>query len=495
MPQFEIPNPDQLVMLQYVYLRSIVSENPTVNLINSVVDRLDTLLFEAAYDTEAARGNEPIHPKTIIKVCLYALHRGRFTTRKMEQDTTYDVGYMFLTGCRTIDHTTFSKFLSRFRREVVDLFSQIVGVCQKEKLMDFKVLATDSVKLRANASYKQQKNVSGLDKTCQRVRAKIEQLIANADRQDDSGCEGNITDAEREKQLWRLEKRDRKLNKAMGILQERLAKATDGKSETEAAELKEKLTVNVTDTDAQIMQQRNGEHNPAFSITTTTDTKSDIITGFQVHLSDNDGQALKPAIEDSHKNTGQYHEYYSADSAHNTIENLEYLEENGLNGLLPDKRTEVVRLGITAKGEYDRSNFRFDSAAKSYICPQQQVLSYTGKLTVNGRSASRYANPQACSQCPMRAQCTKAQCRVLIRDDNEAVRERMRSKLAEEENKTIYKLRAHSAESPYGCIKRNWRFICLLRRGVDKVTMECALLFSLHNILKMDRPRAWCYAT
>jgi hypothetical protein len=113
----------------------------------------------------------------------------------------------------------------------------------------------------------------------------------------------------------------------------------------------------------------------------------------------------------------------------------------------------------------------------------------------NGRSYGRYTNPEACKNCPQRTQCTKAPCRVLLRDDNEIVRERMRDKLEEKDNKELYKLRAHSAESPYGCIKKNWKFINLIRRGQEKVSMECALLFMLHNILKIFMPGKLCYAT
>lgn len=478
MPQFEMPDKEQLLMLQTVYLRSVAPKDSVVYMIDNIVDGLDTSAFEAVYDTECPRGQNPIHPKTLIKVCLYAIYQGRFSTRKMEKDTTYDLGYMYLTGARSIDHTTFSKFLSRFRNDILDFFSQIVGVCQRENLIDFKVLATDSVKFRANASYKQQKNLCGLDKTCQNIRAKMEKLLNQVDRQDEIRLP-------EEKKLRRLEKRLLKVEKAKGVLNERLAKLSVGKSPSEAAQLTEKTTVNITDNDAHIMQQRNGEKNPAHSVTTTTDTKADIISNFQINPGDNDIQALRPAIEGSFKNTGQFHENYPADPAFGSFDNLEYLEENQLNGLIPDKRAEVERLGLTAKGEYDRSKFSYDQTAGVYYCPQKQTLNFSGKVTYNGREAGRYSNPQACGQCPMKPQCTKAKCRVIIRDDNEAVRDRMRAKLADEENKKIYKLRAHSAEAPYGCVKHNWGFTHLLRRGTAMVAVDCALVFSLHNLLKL----------
>ena len=85
--------------------------------------------------------------------------------------------------------------------------------------------------------------------------------------------------------------------------------------------------INVTDPDANIMQQRNGEKNPSYSITTTTDTKSDIITNIQVNEEDNDASALLPAIEGSEEMSGEEHNVVLADPAFSSIENLERLEE------------------------------------------------------------------------------------------------------------------------------------------------------------------------
>jgi hypothetical protein len=142
-------------------------------------------------------------------------------------------------------------------------------------------------------------------------------------------------------------------------------------------------------------------------------------------------------------------------------------------------------MGLTAKGSYDRSQFVYDAVTDRYRCPHGMVLNCCGTVTVNGRASRRYANPSACRSCQQVKNCTKGNHRVLIRDENEAVRERMREKLQQEVNQEIYRLRAHTAEAPYGCIKRNWKFTYVLRRGIAKVAAEVALVFSLHNILKL----------
>jgi transposase len=384
---------------------------------------------------------------------------------------------MFLTGAQRIDHSTFSKFLSKFKKEVVALFSQIVLVCVEQGLLDFKVLCIDSVKLRANASHKQQKNRKGLEKSAAKLRKRIEGLLDNVSSEE--------TAVEQEKELRRLEKRLTDLDAARDILHDRMEQSCCGKALREAAHVQETATVNITDPDAHIMQQANGEKNPAYSITTAADSKADIVAHFQVNAEDHDSEALQPAIAGSTEKTGKVHEYTTADAGFGSIRNLEYLEEDNISALIPDRRLAVEQLGLTAKGSYDRSQFVYDAATDSYRCPQGMILSCCGTVTVNSRASRRYANPSACRHCQQVKHCTKGKHRVLIRDENEAVRERMREKLQQEVNQEIYQLRAHTAEAPYGCIKRNWKFTHVLRRGLTKVAMEAALLFSLHNILKL----------
>ena len=81
--------------------------------------------------------------------------------------------------------------------------------------------------------------------------------------------------------------------------------------------------------------------------------------------------------------------------------------------------------------------------------------------------------------------CTKGSYRKVTRDDNEEIRERMRQRLGKKRGRARYAQRAHTAESPFGQVKRNLKFRQLMRRGREKVSMEVGLLFMLHIIFKL----------
>jgi transposase len=389
----------------------------------------------------------------------------------MEEDTEKHLGYKWLAGDEVIDHSTMGYFLSRYREQIVDLFTQVVLLCREQELVDFEVLAIDSVKLRANASYKQSRDVQGIGKEEQKIKSRLQELIGQVD--------GNAAEMV-SRETKRLKRRAEKLEAAKQILKQR----TESKGKPQGGK---KDRINITDVDAHIMEQANGENNPAYSITTATDTKRDIVTHFQVNPQEDDAQALRTSIEGSRATAAEGHRIVVADAGFASAENLEHLEADKQMALIPDRRMKLEAHGEPSKGEYDRSKFRYREKGDCYLCPQGKKLRRVGGYTIiNGRPYLRYANLQGCRHCACRAECTPAPRRMIYRDQAEGLKEQMRHRLSLKRNKRIYNRRAHAAESPYGQAKRNLKFVCCMRRGIENVKMEMALVFMLHNMMRLN---------
>lgn len=468
MRSFRVPYRKQLLLLTQVSLDSIAPVGSALRCIDELVDQLDTKEIENNYDLESEQGREPFHPKTLIKIALYALHNCRFSLRKMEEDTRNHLGYKWLAGDEVIDHSTMGYFLSRYKDQIAELFTQVVLLCAEQELVDFEVLAIDSVKLRANASYKQSRDLRGIQKEEQKIRAHLQELIGQVG--------GNAEMVSQEAK--RLKRRAEKLQAAKKVLKQRIESTHKQKGG-------KKDKINLTDMDAHIMEQANGEKNPAYSVTTATDTKNDVITHFQVNSQDDDANALRASIEGSRANTAEDHRIVVADAGFGGVENLEGLEAEDQMALIPDQRMELESRGQPSRGEYDRSKFRYRDKADCYICPLGKKLKKVGTYRINGRPYNRYANPGACRRCACRSACTTATQRLIYRDQSEGLKERMRCRLSLRRNKRIYNLRAHASESPYGQVKRNLKFTFFMRRGIAKVKMEMALVFMLHNIMRL----------
>ena len=479
MRTFKTPDRNKIYLFTNVSLDSIAPIGSVVRTIDELVEKLNTSDIESTYDLESEKGREPIHPKTLIKVALYALHNCRFSLRKMEEDTKNHLGYRWLTGDEEIDHSTMGKFLVYYKEQIIEMFSQTVLLCIEHELVDFEILAIDTVKIRGNASYKQSKNLKAIKKEEKKIKDRLNQLIENQ-------CDNELEKLEKKQ----LDYREMKLEKAKKILEERVKeKKSQARTEKAKSEIEKKEKVNITDTDVQIMEQRNGEKNPSYGVTTTTDARNDVITHLQMNQENNDAAGLLAAIEGSKEKSGNNHKVVDADSAFSSVENLKQLEQDKQDALIPDRRYEANERGNISNKEYDRSKFKYNAEDDEYRCPQGKVLTKTGIYEINGRDYNRYSNPKACKSCSKRKECTKSFSRVINRDVDEEVKERMQLKLQEEKNKELYNQRAHASESPYGQIKHNLKYKIIMRRGIKKAKMEMALLFMLHNMMRIHRYR------
>lgn len=478
MKRFLEPIRNQILLLVYVALDTVAPIESPVRIINDLVDELDTSEIEKTYKLEVRGGRKPIHPKTMIKVCLLAMHNCRFSLRKMEEDTRTSLTYIWLTGGITIDHTTMCNFLNKYVDYVEEIFTQVVMVAKESDLIGFEILSIDSVKIRGNASYKQDRTLASIEKSEVRIKKRISELLDKVDQ-----------DAEESKELRILKKRKAKLEKAKGVLKERIETKKVGLSEKAQTELEAKEKINITDNDTHRMQQRNGEVNPSYSITTPTDAKADIIAHYQLNEENDDAKALSPSIQGSYDKTGEKHEIVVSDSGSNSFDNLEKLKASEQEALIPNKRYEVEKSGNLKRGEYDRSKFQYDKEKDVYTCPSGMELEKTCKYMDSGREKHRYENKEACTKCPNLNECSKGNHRTITRDSKEALKEEMSNKLNQEENQTIYKKRAHASETIYGQFKHNLKYRIFMRRGYKKVSMEMGLLCMLHNILKIGKSR------
>jgi transposase len=469
-----------MLLMTQVRLEDYAPSGSAVRIIDEMVDMLDTSGIEAAYDVESEAGRPPFHPKTILKVGLLAIHNCRFSLRKMEEDTRVNLAYQWLTGAMKIDHSTMGNFLVRFCTEIVGLFTQVVKICQERGLLSFEVLAIDSLKLRANANYKQSKTIEGIEKEEDKLQRRLEELLAGA------GDERTATEQEAES----LRQRQERLEQARKELEQRLAAKGKELSEHKAEELRKREKINLTDFDARIMELANGEKNPAYSVSTGTEAGSDIVVHYQVNEGDNDPAALGEVIAGAREKTEERHEEVLADAGFASMDNYERLEAEGQAALIPDRRLDAEQRQECAKGDYDRSRFDYRHKGDCYVCPEGAVLPKVGSMLINGRRCSRYENRGACAGCAKREQCTKGSHRIVTRDDNEEVRERMRERLGKKRGRGSYAERAHAAESPFGQVKGNLKFRQLMRRGREKVMMEVGLLFMLHNIFKLAPMRS-----
>ena len=94
-------------------LDSVIGDGDSVRLFDEVLAGSDWSLWEAEYHGRV--GQPPIHPRHLAAAILYGLYRRIRSSRQLEEATHYRLDFIWLLHGRQIDHTTLSKFRTKFR--------------------------------------------------------------------------------------------------------------------------------------------------------------------------------------------------------------------------------------------------------------------------------------------------------------------------------------------------------------------------------------------
>src|ERR1022692_436672 len=128
-----------------------VPEDHVVWTILGAVEELDLTAFYAAYRADG-HGRPAFEPSMMVALLLYAYARGNRSSRGIERACREDVAYMVVSAMRSPDHSTIAEFRKRHESALGELFTDVLGLCQRAGLVEVGVIAIDGTKISANAA-------------------------------------------------------------------------------------------------------------------------------------------------------------------------------------------------------------------------------------------------------------------------------------------------------------------------------------------------------
>ena len=131
---------DQILLFRET-LGDRIPADHSVRLMAEILDELNWSSWERGYVLVA--GQPPIHPKIVAGAVLYGLTHGIRSSRRLEWACGHAVDFMWLVEGRTIDHSTFCGFRTRFKKELKELFRQIGRVAMGMGLLSLNQTALD----------------------------------------------------------------------------------------------------------------------------------------------------------------------------------------------------------------------------------------------------------------------------------------------------------------------------------------------------------------
>jgi transposase len=310
MAKFLDYNPDQAYLLP-PSVRDVLGPGHLCFFLRRVVAKLNLDAFRNEYGVE---GGPAYAPEMLVSVWLYAYALSVTSSRRLEQRIREDLAFRYLAGGVTPDHWTLNAFRRRHAKGLNDLFTQVVELARASGLGRLGHVAIDSTRIAANASRNRIDTEQALRNERARLRREIRRWQKQCDAEDPNEGAGVEVGSEA---LARLERQ-------LGEVPERLVRL-------QKSGLKK---LSQSDPDSRFLRERGGF---MLGYTGTLAVSGDhLIVAQRVTQETNDNQALLPMVDLVEQQCGERPQRVSADSGFFSNENLQAMEERGIDAYVPD---------------------------------------------------------------------------------------------------------------------------------------------------------------
>ena len=487
-----------------------IAGNDPVRVVDAVVESLDLREFKKLY---RERGRCPYHPKMMLKVILYAYMNNVYSCRKIERQVQRDIHYIWLAAQERPDFVTINRFRNRVKKEINNIFTQVVLLLAERGFITLDVEYIDGTKIESKANRYTfvwrktvEKNRAKLQEKIRVLLQQIDEVIAQDKAAEAERVEfttdtlntfiGELKDAlaakpepadkeqkkqhrEKKKQLKELEKHRDKLNECDSRLEQ----------------IGERNSMSKTDHDATFMRMKedamnNGQTKPGYNLQVSAENQ--FITDFALFPNPTDTLTLIPFFNSFLDRYGHLPSVAVADSGYGSEENYRFMDEAGMEAYVKYNRFHLEQRPRYRPNPFHHDNFHYNADEDYYVCPMGQHMRRIG--TSHTKTASGYRSENAryraqnCKGCPLRCMCYKAKGDRRTIEVNHRLNEykrKARELLTSEEGLRHRGRRCIEPEAVFGQMKFNMAYRRFRHFGKDKVTMDFAFFAIAFNIKKM----------
>ena len=445
-------------------IEEYVTPDDPVRVYDAFIEALDLEKLGLYLDPHHV-GNPAYHPKTMLKLLVYAYSYGIRSSRKIEKATCHNLSFIWLTQGLRPDHKTIAEFRRKNRSQIADVLKQCAHLCIELNLIEGNTLFLDGSKIRANASIKKTWDQKKAQRALQHIDQRIAELLNECDEQDEA-----------EEASGSFVKMDESL-KDQKVLKARI--------ESILAKLEEKKqkSLNTTDPDCTRINSLNGTH-AGYNVQSVVDDQHGLILSVDVVSENNDYNQFAKQIDQANELLEQKCQVACADSGYASTTELAKIDQQGIKVIVPSQRQASEK----TPSPFAKEQFPYDRTHDRYICPEghQLTFSHLNKKKKNGHKHYMISAKKVCLSCPHYGVCTQSkQGRKIIRLVNEELREKFEAQYLEPESQAIYRRRKAKVELPFGHIKRNLGVNAFLLRGLQGVKAEASLLGTCFNLVRM----------
>jgi len=381
--------PDQAELLP-ASVRDVLGADHLCFFMHGVVERLELGRFHASY---AEEGGQLYHPSLMLKVWLYAYALGLTSSRRLERRVQEDLAFRYLAGGARPDFWSLNAFRKQHGMAINDCFTQVLELARQMGMRQLGTVAVDATRIKASASPDKILLVKRHERA--RLRRKVRRWQQACDAEDPNEGAGTQVDVS--------------------------AQAVQAMT-PELEPLERPAKRSSTDTDARFLRCRRGfvlGYSAQIAV-----SEDHLIVAQRVIQRNHDNGSLLPMVELVTRTCGSPPERVVADSGFYTNQNIDLLEQRGVQAYVPDS------------------------------CLARELNL--------GRPATESPHPH-----PRLSQ----------------MRQRMRTP----QGRQMYARRKGLVEPVFGILKEQRGMRSFRMRGLDKTSIEFTLAATAHNLTRMYR--------
>ena len=473
--------------------------------IHQLIDeRLDTSVFDEKYRNDDT-GRRAYDPKVLLKIVLFAYSRGILHSRPIERACKENITFMALACGQQPDHSTVAAFVSSMGEErVVNLFTQVLLVCQEEGLLGGTHFSLDGLKLSSNAA----KEWSGKHADLKKKQEALERKVAESVREHrEADKRGGDPDGERrEERIKRLKQKADRIEKFLA------------ENEPKQGKRGKEIQSNVTDNESAKMKTSHGIVQ-GYNANAVVDEKTQVVVHPQVFGDGDDGDHVAPMLEGARQSLEQLGREeplkdvtVTADTSFFSVKNLQACENEQVDAYIPDPKfrqrdprfadaTRHRRPTDRHKQQYKKKpkrwfmpeDFTWDHEKNTLVCPAGKHLYIRSRrCEIKGEFFTSYQAPKrACCGCRLRSKClrskktTARQVYIHLGRRPGSLTDKMKDKIDTPEGRKTYSKRLGIVEPVFGNIRACKGMDHFTLRGRSKVNIQWILYCLVHNIGKI----------
>lgn len=417
------------------------------------IERIDLSQLEAKY---SSLGRHGYSPRDVLAVLVYASLVGLHQSTELARALQTDAALRFLSGGHAISHQTLRRFRTQNASFIETALQQTVSLAHEDGLLDPGSLATDSVRLRANASTRAVRTV---------VRSK--KRLAELAQVD----------------LGALSPEAREEHDA------KLRKHREGLARCEAAG---RTNVVLTNESAGLLKFPDGASAPGHRATVTAcGVRERFVVSVLIDAAPNDYGKLPAALEQTRRALFEAGVpegtmlQVAADAGYFSRSDLEFARDNR-------EWVDVLIAGESATtktrdGLFGHEAFPLQPDG-SRLCPAGKPM--LGPYTNKNDPGVEAWHGSACGDCSLRAQCTTARRRnITVRPDMDRARAAMSERMGQPGAQDRYNQRIATIEPVFSNLESTMKFRRVNSRRPESTRAEILLKLLAHNISRLAAAR------